>query len=200
MAILLRRGYIPPAITNLLSASESFDSGANWPDATGTTITANSTLAPNNQTVADSLVEDGTNGNHLRGHVEAAIAVGTLFTYSCYVKPSTRTQVRLQLYATGFAANVTGDFDLNSVSFLGGGGNAGGLFVQGSLAAAQNGFYRCQVSGVLDRTSSTQLAYIFAMSSGSLSYAGSNGSTALILWGAQLEVGMPAKQYVGTPP
>lgn len=182
-------GRITYAPNNLLTNSESFEASA-W-NKSGATVTANSTAAPDETTTADALVEDATTGLHLTQQSFAFVS-GVSYTVSVYVKAGIRTWVQMLLPSAAFTASQGGFFDLTGAGAL---GTTNGTPTARTITALANGWYRISVTATATTSASGNVAIVAASANGTTSYAGSNGSTAVLLWGAQLE----AVTYQTTP-
>lgn len=169
---------------NLLLYSEQFDN-ANW-TKTNTTVTANSTVAPDGSTTADTLTADGTANTH--GITQASVTSSVGKTFSIYAKAGTNNY--LQLYFGG-DANPWADFDLS----LGTVGSTG-TTVTASIVSVGSGWYRC----IVTTTSTTATNLIAAIVSSSTAARGESNSlaTTVILWGAQLEQRSTVTAYTPT--
>ncbi|CAB4139309.1 hypothetical protein UFOVP351_36 [uncultured Caudovirales phage] len=182
-------GRVTYAPNNLLTNSESFEASA-W-NKSGATVTANSTAAPDGTTTADALVEDATTGLHLTQQSFAFVS-GVSYTVSVYVKAGIRTWVQMLLPSAAFTASQGGFFDLTGAGAL---GTTNGTPTARTITALANGWYRISVTATATTSASGNVAIVAASANGTTSYAGSNGSTAVLLWGAQLE----AVTYQTTP-
>ena len=125
-------GLIQNAPMNLLTFSEQFDNAA-WTKANAT-ITANSTVAPNGTTTADTATATAANGVVQNTPMSITVVVDTTYTSSVYVKRRTGTGVvqlsRLdgtyvtlsvtdewqRFTVTSTAANTTGRFFIRLVT------------------------------------------------------------------------------------
>ena len=179
--------------TNLALRSEQFDNAA-W-SKINSTITANSTAAPDGTVTADLLLETATISEHILYYT--ATQTFTTITQSFYVKPNGRNNVALRFY---FGLNdwVTTVFGLTgngliTQSSVGSASNFSA--VNGAITNAGNGWYRISMTatqpsrstftGVIDlcTTPTPTLS-----SSGSESYLG-DVTKGVYVWGAQLEAG-----------
>jgi hypothetical protein len=91
----------PGTNRNKLTFSEQFDNAA-WTKETGCTVTANSTLSPDNvNTTADSIVTT-TSGNGILQTTSTPAANGTAVTFSVWLKCASGTQnVSMKINRTG---------------------------------------------------------------------------------------------------
>ena len=177
---------------NLLTWSEDF-SNAVWAKLNAT-VTANSTVAPDGTTTADTLTDNATSGAHYAQVLDIFTADGATRFWSIYVKQGTARYISLSSYdldiTTSASSRVT--FDMQT----------GVYTVQGAEADtvltpidAGNGWWRI---GFSSNTNSARYdGFRVEMNSGGTSagasYSGT-GSTAFI-WGAQLELGSTATNY-----
>jgi hypothetical protein len=165
-------GLIEVVPRNLLTYSEQFDNAA-W-RLVGTTITANSIVAPDGNLTGD-IINYSTNGTV---QIPAGVTVpqSTTSTISVYAKANSGTVLRIresQYVGTNTIFNLqTGVVQSGS----------------GVIIPVGNGWYRCSLSfsyGV----GQTIASFIFDLNA----EAGS-----IFLWGAQLNTGTSAKDYYPT--
>jgi hypothetical protein len=177
---------IEEARTNLLTYSEAFNTG--WPTKTNVTVTTPSVANPANGATSDSLVENGSFAPHQITRTISLTAV--LHTYSVFAKKGIRNWVFVG------ATNTTGVgayFDLENGLV----GNVDAGFTA-SISPAANGSYRCSITFTAFAPTGWTLIFGGASANGARSYAGSNGSEALYMYGGQLEVGAVATSYIPT--
>ena len=175
-------GLVANAPMNLLTFSEQFDNAA-WTKAS-TSISANSTTAPDGTTTADSLIEDNTLNSH-RVQQSISTATGVVHTAVVYAKKNTRSW--LALYASG--ANVGRYFDVNNGTT---GSTLVGAPTTSTITSVGSGWYRCEIT--FTATATTVLQIYLATADGTNTYTG-DGTSSLFIWGAQLELGSTATTY-----
>jgi hypothetical protein len=169
-------GKITYAPANLLTWSQDFDN-AFWVK-TAATVTANTTVAPDGTTTADTLTEDTTAVSAHRILTTVSVAAAA-HTASIYVKAGTRSWFYIRLTDSGavqryayfnVAAGTLGTVETNLTA---------------SITDAGNGWYRCAATV---NVAATSLPVIYAITDGNNSqvYTG-NGTGSLFYWGAQLE-------------
>ena len=187
-----------PAATNLLLRSEEF-ANASW-TKTRSSISANTIASPDGATTADTFVEDATAAN---SHFVQQTISGTTntnpYTFSVWVKASTRTNIRIRLAeAVLFAQAVLSDFNLTTGVITR--TTISGTAVAGTstITAYANGWYRCSITATLGGVQTGIIAQLFLNDgTDSYNYTG-DGTSGLYLWGAQLETGSVATSYIPT--
>lgn len=181
------RLLLEPQRTNLALYSEQFDN-ATWLKI-GTTITANNAVSPDGYTNADALVENTATSLHdtYQAFVSAS---STAYTFSCYIKPSTRT--RAYLRSDTSAGTVRTLFDLT-----GSGSVVTLAHTSASISLVGNGWYRCSITFTEGTGAAGRLVFVEGAEGTNINYAG-NGLTAFWLYGAQLEAGAYATSYIPT--
>ena len=179
-------GLVEVTPYNLLSWSEQFDNAA-WAKL-NSTISANTTTAPDGTITADSLIDNSTNSIHVVNNSSGGVGV---FTFSFYAKANTLNRVGL---LTAAAVNTTlastaQVFDLSNgtvVNTISG--------VTATITNVGDGWYRCS-------TTLTALAsgayFITCIKTGTnIAYIGSGES--LFIWGGQLVEGTQPLTYLPT--
>jgi hypothetical protein len=166
-------------------AAYSFDfDNAVWGKSQAT-VTANTTLGPDGSTTADTFNEDATTNWHYLIRTNTKTGVAITYTMSVYAKKSGRNWLAMDL--TDSVTNCLAWFDLNNGVV---GSISAGSFtnVTSTITAMPNGFYRCTMTTTTPATTTLNMLLSSANADAVTSIAGLNGA-ALILWGAQLEVG-----------
>lgn len=179
---------------NLLSRSEQFDN-AIWTKS-NTTIVANATTAPSGAVTADNLLETAVTNVHYAVQTVTKPAVSTTLTFSNYVKPNGRTIIFLQV--SNGANGISKYFDI-SAGTLGSTGVAGSgfSFVNATITAAGNGWYRVSLTVTTDTTTSTDNYIGAATADLTNNYLG-DITKGIFLWGAQLETSTTTSTYFAT--
>ncbi len=169
------------ARANLLTYSEQFDNAA-W-SKSNSSVTANAGVAPDGTTTADKLVEDTATSTHrLLNNTGYTTTTGAPYTYTVYAKAAERTSIFVADNSlTGASFNLSN----GTVSNIGSG-------VTASIVSVGNGWYRC----VMTRIESTAAGRIvvYLESGGATSYTG-DGTSGVLLWGAQAEQASTASTY-----
>jgi hypothetical protein len=179
-------GLIEIPRTNLALRSEEFND-ASWVKER-ITVSANATTAPDGTLTADKVIENTDNNSH-RIRQNLSSTSGLSYSLSSYIKAAGRTKARV--FVGGI--NAYCDFDLTSGTIIGSPINC-----TASIQNVGDGWYRCSISYLQNTTSGAQL-HLFAPldSSGNFSYTG-NGVDGIFVWGAQLEEGVTATEYIPT--
>jgi hypothetical protein len=186
------------ARVNLLTKTEQFDDAA-W-NKVGSTISANTAIAPDGTLTADKIVESALNERHAVSSVANIAVPGTLNTFSIRAKAGERSRLRFSMAGTG-----NGDwawFDLLAVTATVGSNTANGLTC--SITADAQGFYVLTVN----MTPANAANNIWGMLSNDVTpsrlagYLG-DGTSGLFVWGADARVAnqgvnLPAYQRVNT--
>lgn len=177
--------------TNLITDAGQLDFSGSW-GALNATLTPNNALAPNGATAAARILEDSATGRHGAYLYFYGITVGGTQTYSFYAKAITRQYLQIIIGGSG-NAKIYAYYDLlgGTVTNSGTESPDGSTVVSGtSCAAAQNGFYKCTLTGIVDAGSvavffqgmaSDVSTYGSPLDSGSPSFAG-NTSNGVYLW------------------
>lgn len=181
------------ARVNLLTKTEQFDDAA-W-TKTRSSISANTTAAPNGLVTADKLIEDTTasNTHSVSGPIITLPSASTA-TVTVYVKAAERVWCRV-----ANAGVVSGGAFVNLATGQFGTIEAG--VTASSIQDVGNGWYRVSITGVLAGTAS-QLLVQLSTGNGSASYTG-DGTSGIFIWGADLRVtntgtNLPEYQRVNT--
>jgi hypothetical protein len=172
--------------TNLCLYSESFQSGP-WTQNNATDI-ANSTVAPNGTTTADTLVASVGTAAHTitSGALNPAAGIAA----SVYAKMGTASVIQLFI---GGTATPYANFDLSV-----GTATAFGSGTAASITPVGNGWYRCVMTTTLTTATSLQIGIVPSTSSARAASWTATGTETVFIWGAQLEAGAFATSYIPT--
>lgn len=175
--------------TNLITHSEQINNAA-WTH-TGGSHTANQTTAPSGEVTADLFTENSAASTQHRLSQVPAVANGSTYTVSVFVKRASGSRHFGLIISTGAAvARIYFDLDTGSVATVVAG--------SGTITAYRDGWYRCTATGVSGGLfATTYLQLCNGTTSGSETYTG-DGTSGLYIWGAQLEAGTFASSYIAT--
>ena len=177
--------------TNLQIYSEQFEV-APWVRTNLSTVTANSSAAPNGTMTADLLVS--AVGAGITGIAITSFSFSALtYTQSVFVKAATGVRYIQLLYTSGTTSSDYANFDLQT------GTVAGGVYSSASMTNFGNGWYRISMTSIA--TAFTSGVWIIAVPAANsvrgAAYTG-NGTDSFLVWGAQLEAGAFATSYIPT--
>lgn len=185
-------------IRNLLTFTEQFDNAA-WVKSNAT-VTANAAVAPDGTTTADLLVADTASAVHKASYTFTYVA--TTGVVSFYVKSA-----GLRYFGVGTVSTTPtryAFFDFNNINSFTKASNSTADFASVAVTLVADGWYRVSVSDAYLGGSSNNLLRIYALGSqpasaggfseASLAYTG-DGTSGILIWGAQLELGSTATAY-----
>ena len=174
---------LTPASVNVLLQTQQFDN-ASWAK-TNSTVTANTTVAPDGTSTADKLVEDTATSNHQAS--QSPSVTTARHTFSLYAKAAERSWIRVVCVDGGAYINLT-----NGTV----GGVAAGtvLFSASTPVNVGNGWYRIEVGFTPVSAGAASCTVRLATGDGVQSYLG-DGTSGIFVWGAQLEAASAATTY-----
>ena len=178
-------GLVEVCPWNLCTNSED---QTQWTSQNATTVTANSTTAPNGTLTADTVTPTAVNDDHYRGIVLSS-QVGELTAF-IYVKPNGYNFFDWGIY-NGSSYLVRATFDLVNLTYTF--TNAG----TATIESVGNGWLKCGISGSNASLSTIDLYYRVRPTGGAGGFTG-NGTSGAFIWGAQLNIGSTAKPYFPT--
>lgn len=188
------RGYLAEgARTNLMTRSEE-TSDASWVQGFAT-VAVNADVAPDGNATADKLVEDGTLNNHTQATPGWPSTPGVVYTYSMFVKAAGRSSCRLGVSSLHVAGGTDAVYDLVA------GVVTGTPFhcTAGMKYYAKYGYWRLWQTFTTDVGSAGARAFFYMASTpgGVTNYTG-DGSSGMLHWGFQVDVGPFPSTYIPT--
>lgn len=177
---------VQPSRTNILLRSQELDN-ASW-GKTSANVTANTTIAPNGTTTADTLTgTGGTTTKFIQQNV--SLSSGT-YTFSFHPKYLNHRYIQVLVGSTGLANLEYTNIDLltgTAVDFNG---------AVSKIYEVENGFYR--VGFTFPYVDVNQLIILLVDSLAAARGASTSSTSSLYLWGAQLESGSYMTPYNAT--
>ena len=167
---------------NLIINSQDF-TALGW-NKSGTTITSNTTTAPDGTVTASKLVESV--GGTVHYIDQARVFTTGIHTYSIYVKAAERSHLMLRFYADNsvFTSGVVW-FNLSTgvVGFT-------SASITASIQNIGNGWYRIEATATANAAATGYIGLymsdVMGTTNASPSYSG-NGSNGMFIWGGQIE-------------
>lgn len=179
-------------VENLVLQSQTFDSSS-WTKFRSS-ISSDSTTAPDGTTTADTLVEDATasNTHYMRQGTQTFVS-GETYRVSVNFKDASRRYVGIYLSTTAFSGNPQVWVDLNDGTVVAESATSSyGVIDKGS------GWYEVWMIATADATASDTFAiYLSEDDSPTLSYNG-DGSSGVYVWGSQIRRVSTPPTYVAT--
>ena len=175
--------------TNRYLYSEQFDNAA-WLK-TFSSVTANSSAAPNGTTTADKGIPDTSTNYHPIGQTLTGGVSGAEYAFSVYAKADGYNFLLINTSAGSAAGNVGPIIDLSNGTIA---ANFGGNDYGAQVTSVGSGWYRISFSYATNATTTSVDLNILPTST-IATYAG-DGTSGVLFWGAQYEAGV-ATPYIG---
>jgi hypothetical protein len=175
---------------NLLLWTEQFDN-AYWANFNAT-LSANNSIAPDGTSTADLTIPNATNSNsHGVYPPNITLANSTAYTMTVYAKAAGYDF--LNLYFGGVTASNSAVFNLSTGQV----GSKGASVSTSTITSVGNGWFRCSVTVTTTKTANEVRIYSGNADAGDgrvPSFSG-NGTSGILIWGAQIELGSTATTY-----
>ena len=164
---------------NFFQRSQEFDN-AYWIKYQ-TTVTANSVVAPDGTTTAETIIESNANDYHTV-YTAISLATSTVYTLSAFLKANTRSYGMLGVGGGGLSIGYYAKFDLTNGTAT----NIVGTGFTSNATSVGNGWYRCTLTFTSGTSASHNLQFGPHDNGSNPIYAG-DGTSSVYLWGAQVE-------------
>jgi hypothetical protein len=173
---------------NLLTYSQEFDNAV-W-IKTNSSVTANTTVAPDGTTTADTMTASAATGFHIITAAPTSLVLSNGGGLSFFAKAGTASFV--QLFVGGTAVPYA-NFDLST-----GAASGFGAGTTASIVSVGNGWYRCQLVTTTTATNSFQIGIVTNISAARAESWTAAGTETVLLWGAQAENRQVVTAYTPT--
>jgi len=183
-------GLIESAKTNLVLRSEEFDNASIFKQRSS--VSGNTIAAPDGNLTADTYSDiTSVAGSHFIRLSDVSAVSGTTYAVSVFAKAGASNRIELSFRANNEGAIGFGEtvFDLASGVIVNG---------TGSIIALSNNWYRCTSVGTVNASGTSNVFCYLYNSANQKSYTGTSGTNNVFIWGAQVEEGSSASEYIPT--
>ncbi len=194
-------GLLRVAAHNIARYSEVFNtasSGSVWTNL-NSSVTSNSTTAPDATSTADTFTETAATGRHEVSQSITKLAASEPYVGSVYVKAGTRSRVALTLGDSTLTnySRVVFNLSTGAVENYYSAGE-GFIFTNANITSVGSGWYRLYINTTTDAVATSVVFAVTHMSDAfTISYAGNTGNN-IYLWGAQVERNNSPSTYIPT--
>jgi len=178
---------VEEARTNLLTYSEQFDNAA-WVKPLNTTVTANTHVAPDGTTTADTI-------NAISNQItrSAAVTASATYTVSVFIRKTTGATIFPMLAVNEFTSGGQRVFNTNTGQLV----ITNAALNTGIQSESVGDYWRVSYSGNVGANTTLGFLIYPAASNDGSSYVGSLAGS-VVAWGAQLEAGSFPTSYIPT--
>jgi len=178
------------AVTNLWLYTSAIGT-APW-SSVRSTSTLNAAISPDGTLTATRLNEDTSASTSHLVRQDPLVSSGTTYCWSVFAKASTRSELIMAFGVdSGAFAGEYATFNLSTGQIT-----ASEATTTARISTFPNGWYRCSVTATALASTYAVLRHHIAVN-GSAAYTG-DGTSSLLLWGAQLQTGSTVGPYVPT--
>lgn len=158
--------------------------------------TADTTVAPDGTTTADTIGEGTSAGEHY-WEQSLALAPNQYITQSIFVKPLTGRYFGMHVYdQTSAGSNIYAGFDLVTLSVIYNGALGSGVIQAAGIIPCANGWYRLWITGKPGVSTAVGIiARLRALGAGGAATYTGVGAT-FAVWGGQFELGRTLTAYI----
>jgi hypothetical protein len=181
-------GVAKQTLSNGCTYSEQADH-ANW-TKTNMTVSANSAVAPDGTTTADTLTNTAINATHSNYSTGITVVAGSVYRQSIYIKYLNHAYFQLRSQSPGTAlVNILLSSSSASIASI------GASTLSASVRTVGNGWYKVEFTYTKGAGVTDYVTYHLTNSSYATSWA-SNGTEAMYIWGASLQLASDPSDYL----
>lgn len=184
------------ASTNVILRSEELDN-ASW-TKTNCTVTANAVTAPDGASVADSMFETVTSGQHRLEQAVSKAASILAYSLSFYIKPNGRDWIYVSLRNGSGVLNRWFNITTGVRGTISNTGASPHTLVNSSILDAGNGWWRVELNIVTNNVNTLTSLVATSTGNGVTSDFSGDTSKGYHIWGIQLEQNSSSTSYIPT--